>query len=56
MIVDFDRPDPDLACQSCRQPPVVAARFTGAAWEYLCAACADGKRRRGGPPRPYAVS
>ncbi|MFD5682215.1 hypothetical protein [Streptomyces bacillaris] len=55
-IIDFDQPDPDLGCQRCRQPPVVAASFTGARWEYICAACAGTERRRGEPPRPYSVS
>ncbi|SCD47005.1 hypothetical protein GA0115244_104411 [Streptomyces sp. DvalAA-19] len=56
MIIMLDVPDSDLACQFCRRPPAVAARFTGAVWEFLCAACTDRERRRGGPPRPYAVS
>ncbi|MET9204133.1 hypothetical protein ABZW38_03030 [Streptomyces bacillaris] len=56
MIIDFAEPDPDLGCQLCSRGPVVAARFTGATWEHLCAACADRERRRGGPPRPYAVA
>ncbi|MEV8052007.1 hypothetical protein [Streptomyces bacillaris] len=44
MIIMLDVPDSDLA------------RFTGAVWEFLCAACTDRERRRGGPPRPYADS
>ncbi|MFJ9573555.1 hypothetical protein [Streptomyces bacillaris] len=56
MIVDFDQPDPDLACQGCRKPPVTAARFTGAHWEHLCAACAEPYRRGRSPSRPRPVS